>query len=329
MMATAVQHSVSRQNRSAGNPFDLRDEAAYRRWRDAKLEGYPASARELIVEVADLARPSAAECTKITRCCRQANMAVYASPPGEGGEQAARRTLPQFTGFFGLTRLESHRSANEDGIVALEVADEGTKRGYIPYSNRPLTWHTDGYYNAPEHMIRAMVLHCVRDAEEGGENALLDHEIAYIRLRDENPDLIAALMDPQAMTIPQNREPSGKLRPASVGPVFSVDPRTGSLHMRYSARGRNIAWRQDRDTQAAVAFLTDMLSGSEPLIFRVKLAPGQGLICNNVLHCRSGFDKDGALAQPSKRMLLRMRYFDRIAGTGPADPARDPQHRAS
>jgi hypothetical protein len=32
-----------------------------------------------------------------------------------------------------------------------------------------------------------MILHCMRAAAEGGVNRLLDHEIAYIALRDHDP----------------------------------------------------------------------------------------------------------------------------------------------
>ena len=84
--------------------------------------------------------------------------------------------------------------------------------GTSPYTNRPLSWHTDGYYNAPEDRIRSFILHCCRNAERGGESALLDPEIAYIRLRDENPRFIAALMHDEAMTIPANHEADGSVR---------------------------------------------------------------------------------------------------------------------
>jgi alpha-ketoglutarate-dependent taurine dioxygenase len=153
-----------------------------------------------------------------------------------------------------------------------------------------------------------MVLHCLRAADEGGENALMDPEIAYIRLRDENPDFIAALMHHRAMTIPANQGD----RP---GPVFAVDPATGALHMRYTARARHIVWRDDPATRAAVAFLTGILAGDGPLRFR--LSPGQGLIANNVLHNRTGFSDNAEIGRA--RLLYRARYLDRIAGTAPAD----------
>jgi hypothetical protein len=158
-----------------------------------------------------------------------------------------------------------------------------------------------------------MLLHCVRCAGLGGENGLLDHEIAYIRLRDENPDFIAALMHPQAMTIPANEEANGKLRAENTGPVFALDPHTGALTMRYTARKRNIRWREDAATQAAVCALERLLS-EDPLIMRVKLEPGDGVICNNVLHDRIGFE--GNPPPETGRLLYRIRSFDRIREPG-------------
>ncbi|MCK7502176.1 MAG: TauD/TfdA family dioxygenase [Comamonadaceae bacterium] len=103
------------------------------------------------------------------------------------------------------------------------MADQGTRTAYIPYTTRPIKWHTDGYYNPPERQVRGMVLHCVRPAASGGENALMDHEIAYILLRDEDPGHIRALMAPDAMTIPAREEEGEVARGDQPGPVFSVD----------------------------------------------------------------------------------------------------------
>ena len=223
----------------------------------------------------------------------------------------ARLALPKFAAAFGLSRHERHRSAEDDGIVALEVTQVRARGGFIPYTDRPLNWHTDGYYNDPGTPIRGFILHCVRQARAGGENQLLDPDIAYIRLRDENPAFVAALAHERAMTIPEHVEENGDVRKASVGPVFSVDPAAGALDMRYTARTRNILWRDDADTVAAVAFLNHLLSEGDPLMFRHRLEPGQGLICNNVLHNRTRFE-DAAGAR-SGRLLYRMRFRRRVS----------------
>ncbi len=238
-------------------------------------------------------------------------MCIYRSRQHLGDVQETRRALAAFARHFGLIHFEAHRSADGDGIVALEVVAERGRLGYIPYTNRPIGWHTDGYYNYEglARMIRAMLLHCVRSASQGGENGLLDHEIAYIRLRDENPDYIAALMHPAAMSIPANEETDGKVRAENTGPVFVLDADTGALTMRYTARKRNIRWREDAATQAAVRAIEQVLS-EDPLIMRVRLAPGEGVICNNVLHDRIGFET-GPGSGPG-RLLYRIRSYDRV-----------------
>lgn len=183
----------------------------------------------------------------------------------------------------------------------------GAARGdYIPYTNQPLSWHTDGYYNPPGRRIRGLVLHCVQDALRGGDNALLDHEIAYIRIRDESPAAMRALMAADALTIPERTDEHGVARPAQAGPVFDIDGDSGALQMRYTARTRSIEWRSDADTQAAAACIGRLLAQDGPGLFRVHLSPGMGLIANNVLHKRTGFDDD-----PTKpRLILRARYHD-------------------
>jgi alpha-ketoglutarate-dependent taurine dioxygenase len=278
----------------------------FERRRERKLARYPRRTEELIVEVRDPRNLSDSEAAEIRRLCAVANMAVYASPLADLADKDIARRLGA---RLGLERLQANPLADEDGISSLEVAAEKSGRGYIPYSNRRLLWHTDGYYNPPETRIRAFLLHCVRPAAEGGENRLLDPEIAYILLRDADPQYVKALSAPDAMTIPANEEDPAAQRGAQTGPVFSEDG--GALHMRYTARTRSIEWRPDEVTQAAVRHLRQILDSDSPYVFRLKLQGGQGLVCNNVLHDRSEFtDAPGA-----GRLVYRARYADRI---GPA-----------
>jgi alpha-ketoglutarate-dependent taurine dioxygenase len=232
-------------------------------------------------------------------------MAIYASPMHE-----ADTDIPRLLGGqFGLTNLDANWLAGEDGISEIRVFDNGTRQNYIPYTDRPIKWHTDGYYNPPERTIRGMVLHCVRNAGSGGENRLMDHEMAYLLLRDENPQHILALMQSDVMTIPERVDETDGVRPAQSGPVFSLDT-AGNLHMRYTARTRSIEWKNNTATQAAVAALERLLSSDTPHIFQTRMEPGTGLLCNNVLHDRSAFTDDPTLLP---RLLYRARYLDRIA----------------
>ena len=288
-------------------PFDLDNEADYTAWREKKLHAYPTSIEELIVEIKDPHQLTSAEFEAIHTRCRKTNMAIYAGPTGSDPD----KTIPKSLGKqFGLTELDCNMGADDDGVTALKVVEGEWRGGYIPYTNRLIHWHTDGYYNTPEQQILGLQLHCVSPAAKGGENALLDHEIAYIHLRDSNPDYIRALMEADAMTIPPNITDGKEIRPARSGPVFSV-LEDGSLHMRYTARTRSIEWSDDPLTLAAVKALNDFLGSSSPYIYRATLQPGQGLISNNVLHDRSGFDDD----ENHTRQLYRLRYYQRISGT--------------
>ena len=286
------------------SPFNLDNDAAYQAWRERKLEKYPHDLASLVVEVKDPCHLSSAEHEAILERCRIANMAIYASETKDADTAIPRQLGQQ----FGLTALDSNMGADDDGITSLTVVDEGMRQTYIPYSNRPIHWHTDGYYNTLNCQIHALLLFCVRSANEGGENALLDCEIAYILMRDENPANVQALMQPDAMCIPANIMDGKEIRPTRCGPVFSLDSK-GNLHTRYTMRTRSINWKTN--TTAAVSFLENLLNSNNKYILRGTLQAGQGLISNNVLHDRSGFTD----STNQQRLLYRARYFQRIAGT--------------
>jgi len=287
------------------SPFELDDDAAYERWREWKLAVRPATIEALTVTVADPRALSAAEREALLDRIRRANMALYRSPA-----LAEDKELPRALGAqLGLRQLDANWLADEDGISQIKVSGQTDGRGgFIPYTDRPIRWHTDGYYHPAGRRICGMILHCVRPAASGGVNGLLDHELAYIALRDASPAHVRALMQPDAMTIPAREDEDGVARPAQAGPVFAVDA-DGSLHMRYTARTRSIEWKADAATRAAVAALEALLGGDTPWILRTRLGPGEGLVGHNVLHERSAFEDDPA----RPRLLYRARYLDRVA----------------
>jgi hypothetical protein len=68
---------------------------------------------------------------------------------------------------------------------------------------------------------------------------------------------------------------------------------------------------RDAATQAAVAALSRILATPTPWTLHGRLEPGMGLVCNNVLHDRSGFTETPA----RRRLLYRARYHERVAET--------------
>ncbi len=289
--------------RARHHPFDLGEEDAYREWRESKLADAPRALDALVVEVRDPFALTAGERQGLRERCARFNMAIYRTAPG-----AADPALPRALGRqLGLERLDANWLADEDGISPITVrAGTGPAAAFIPYTDRPIQWHTDGYYHPAQRRIRGMILHCVRPAAGGGANRLLDHELAYIALRDLDPAHVQALSAPGAMTIPERTDDDGIARPAETGPVFSVDG-DGHLHMRYTARTRSIAWQDDAATQAAVAALRGVLATS-PFVLQGRLEAGMGLVCNNVLHDREAFVDDPV----SPRLLYRARFLDRV-----------------
>lgn len=290
--------------------FDLNDHYSYQRWRNAKLKNYPRAVEQIVVDVNEIGQLSPLEHQALLDLCKKTNMAVYRSAK----PLTSKDQLKEVCRDFGLSHLDKNLYADDDGISALKVTNEKRQFDYIPYSDKPIRWHTDGYYNKLENSIRAMVLHCENPSQAGGENQLLDHEIVYILMREENPQYISALMQGDAMTIPANVEQGIEIRPAQTGPVFSVNPDTGDLHMRYTARTKSIEWKQDEDVLRAVAFLEHLLSSDMPYIYRYRLQANEGVLSNNVLHGRSKIDN--GLDQGQQRIMYRARYYDRISGTG-------------
>ena len=292
--------------------FDLDNTEVYLRWRDQKLAHAITATNELIVEIRDPRALTQAEHAALLERCRRSNMALYATQHEHADEDPVNEEAVRRLGLqFGLESLDANWLAGEQGITRVTVSTEdGQRQAYIPYTDRPIKWHTDGYYNTPDRQVRGMILHCVHSAGQGGENRLLDHEIAYLMLRDENPDFIRALSHPDVMTIPPRMDDDGVARAAQPGPVFSIDAQ-GYLHMRYTARTRSIVWKHDATTLAAVAALERLLASDLPHIHRTRLEPGMGLLCNNVLHDRAAFsDTPG-----SPRLLYRARYHERIAAS--------------
>ena len=126
------------------SPFDLHNDQAYRAWRALKLQNYPRNAQDLVVEIRDPLHLSAHELAAMTQRISHTNMAIFALP-----QAMDKNSFARFCAQFGLSRLDKNLCADDDGISELRVIPEGRAQEYIPYSNKPINWHTDGYYNAP------------------------------------------------------------------------------------------------------------------------------------------------------------------------------------
>lgn len=291
--------------RARPSVFDPDGGDAWPRWRERKLASRATRVEDLLVEVRDPLRLSRFERAAIVERCRRTNMAIYASGAPDMGPDVPLRLGAQ----LGLVTLEAPPLDAPDGVARIAFDAARARAGFIPYTNRRMRWHTDGCYNGPHAPVRSLILHCVRPAAAGGETALLDPELAWLLLRDAGTELVQALMDPAALTVSR-----GAARPAIRGPVFAIEPGTGDLRMRYTARRRTARWRCDATTSEAAARLLALMDRDRSCVLRVRLETGMGLVCNNVLHQRAAFEDAGS----EPRLLLRARFRERIAGTGGA-----------
>ncbi len=288
--------------------FDLGNGAVYAAWRRSKLATSPRAGAMPVHKVVDLSQPTESERNAILKQVAESNFAIYQAERFSEDEDEVGAELRRFTDAFGLRIAEAHRSAGNNGLVALKVSMAEHQRGFIPYSRKAINWHTDGYYNSEADTIRAFVLHCVRQADIGGQSQAIDNEIAYIRLRDESPEAVHLLMDRAAMTIPESPEADGSVRPVSIGPVFFIEDE--KLIMRYTARTRSISWK-DEATQKAAALLQELLESERDYLHTLTLQPGQGILNNNTLHNRTAFDPLAEVGS-SQRMLYRVRFNNRL-----------------
>ncbi len=289
------------------SPFNPENSYGYEVWRDNKLKNYPKSLEDLIIEVNDPRTLTVSEHKALLDVCRKTNMVIYTSKTGNDPSP----TIPLSMGHqFGINELDNNWLSDENGLTSLTVAKEGIRQRFIPYTNKEINWHTDGYYNTKQKQIYALLLHVVERAAQGGQNSLMDPEIAFIQLREKNPDYIRALMGTDVMTIPARIDEGKIAREEESGPVFSIN-KMGDLHMRYTIRVNNVIWSEDPLTQEALEYLTSILNSHSPYIFRGLLEPGMGLVSNNVLHTRESFIDD----ETHKRYIYRARYYNRLKNT--------------
>ena len=285
--------------------FLLENDSAYRDWRELKLCDYPKSVEHLIVDINDPYKLTIDEKNSLLHICQKTNLVIYKIAQTNVEDKNIVAIIAK---QLGLVRMDANLCADQDKISSIQVVNGGLNSTYIPYTNKSLNWHTDGYYNKDEHRIRAFLMHCVRPAISGGENTYLDPEIIYILLRDDDPKYIEVLMDKDAMTIPPNLGDSEQIRSEKSGPVFLMDKLTQSLYMRFTARSHNVIWKNNATTKQVRSKLLEVIKDNE-FQFSYLLQAGEGVICNNVIHNRTSFVDDPSLT----RLLYRARFYDRVS----------------
>ena len=287
------------------SPYRLENERAYRDWRQRKLELRAQASPLRMFELDAEGLLPQADLADAQRQVEAFNFVLFRAPRND----LDKRGFLELNRQFGLFDLDDNPGADGDQVTSLHVVDgEDPRALYIPYTNRAMNWHTDGYYNPRDKRVNAFALYCVRQAARGGGNFLFDHEMMYLMLRDQAPDQLEALMAEDMMLIPANIQDGRVVRAEESGPVFSLQPPSCALNMRYTSRPRNIVWKSDRRSQDALNRVRQILVEGHCVI-GLQLQPGEGVICNNLLHGREAFQDD---PQRPARLVYRARYYDAI-----------------
>ncbi len=282
-------------------------ESDYEAWRKERFAAWPSNDELEFVAIKDPGQLGEEEHLRLKQQCNRTNFALYrvANP-----EQVTKDSIRSLVARLGMKRLDQNLCADNDSVTTLKVMETTRAQGYIPYTNKALNWHTDGYYNELDQHIRSFSLHCVQNALSGGESLFINHELIYIKLVDQDPRLAAALMQPDVLTIPPNVEDGIEVRGPQTGPVFYRDRQTNCLHMRYTARTRSVHWKDAPLVTQSKLAIENLLANSTELVLKYTLQPGEGFICNNILHGRSAFT-NGNMSD-GERVMYRVRSYDRL-----------------
>ena len=273
-----------------------------RHW-DHWLCKYRESLETLVVDIETPAHLTTQERSAIQARLNSANMVVYRC---SSSEAVNRNQIARLAEQFGLLNPTHNLFAAEDGLSEIEVKADGPSSQYIPYTNRALNWHTDGYYRSHKNPVRAMLLHCVRPAQNGGSLEAIDSRALYGLLKQKDHRFTEALRMPDVMWIPENQA-HGANREASLGPVFFFE--NNCLQMRYTARKHNVVWKNTVLISEAKDALEEYLE--DPSIrFRYQLQAGEGLLSGNVPHRREPFFNSDDRAG---RLIYRGRYAQPIS----------------
>ena len=268
--------------------------AEFLKWAEEKERNIPHNIDGIVVNIHDINNVKISEIAKIKETINKCNSCIYSSKIA----LKSNTNLLKFVESIGMRTYD--RNNIESNEISTITPLENNKINYIPYTDKSLNWHTDGYYDKKS--IFSWLLHCVHPATHGGENYLLDHELAlreYVLRYDD----INNLMSEDALTIPESKDTS---RSEISTYIFSIKNQYKKLHMRFSMRKDNIGTSPKAGD--AVTKLKEIIENDcAKYSLTYKLQKNEGIITNNILHGRKAFKDDKV-----KRKLLRIRSYERL-----------------
>jgi len=271
----------------------------YNRWKAKKLESFTTDLEELTVQISSPNEVSKHEKSRVISMLRNNNLVFFHI---DNVRFTDKLSIKNMAHQIGLGNYELDSQSDKDGLTEIrDMEHNDLENEYVPYTNKELNWHTDGYYTNQKNSILSWLLFCKTSAETGGTNKYLDHEIAYILFNNKSSDLKDLMLD-DACCIPENLMTERK---KIFNPVFMFN--NEKLHMKFSMREKNIIWNDN--SLEAVNILKKIIKESSDYHIVKKLEAGSGVITNNVIHMRTAFTN----SENKNRLLYRLRSKKRVA----------------
>lgn len=267
----------------------------FKQWALEKEDNIPLNIDDLIVKIHDINHATLAEISNIKDIIKRFNCCIYQSKVGLN----AQADLMNFAQSIGMETYDTNNIHNSPISLIMSLETKNTLN-YIPYTNKKLNWHTDGYYD--EKPIFSWLLHCEEPAYSGGENYLLDHELA-IREYIIKYDNLESLSSLDAFTIPGNTNAN---RGETKGYICDNDNEYKKFHMKFSMREKNMKLNEQSKT-AIMRMKKIIKEDCKKYCLTYKLSKNEGIVSNNILHGRNSFEDGKAM-----RKLYRIRSYERI-----------------
>jgi hypothetical protein len=267
----------------------------FKQWALEKEDNIPLKIDDLIVKIQDINHATLAEISNIKDIIKRFNYCIYQSKVGLN----AQADLMNFAQSIGMETYDTNNIHNSPISLIMSLETKNALN-YIPYTNKKLNWHTDGYYD--EKPIFSWLLHCEEPAYSGGENYLLDHELA-IREYIIKYDNLESLSSLDAFTIPGNTHAN---RGETKGYICDNDNEYKKFHMKFSMREKNMKLNEQSKT-AIMRMKKIIKEDCKKYCLTYKLSKNEGIVSNNILHGRNSFEDGKAM-----RKLYRIRSYERI-----------------
>jgi hypothetical protein len=262
----------------------------FKQWASEKEDNIPSNINDLKIDLHDINHISLKEISIIKDKIKRFNCCIYKSHV----DLLTQADLLNFAKSIGMKTYDDNNIHSNPVSSIMPLEPEKTVN-YIPYTNKQLNWHTDGYYD--EKPIFSWLLHCEEPAFSGGENYLLDHELAireYI-LKHDNLD---QLTRPDSFIIPSNADAG---RNETKGYICDMNNKYKKFHMKFSMRQKNIELNE-RSKTAFIRMKKIIKEDCKKYCITYKLSKNEGIVSNNILHGRNSF-VDGKVM----RKLYRIR----------------------